>query len=168
MRALVFENSKPRLAATRILSALSPRAFVGPTSALQLREIAEPSLPAEDWVVATTRLCGLCGSDYKQVFMNGALDNPMTAMISWPQVLGHEVVGVIDELGPGRDHQVPRLVAKLDVGRHAVLRPRLERAKEQGRQQGREDWRHAGSDTHHVEPFHAQKVPQSAPVSGRG
>jgi threonine dehydrogenase-like Zn-dependent dehydrogenase len=50
--------------------------------------------------VARTRLCGLCGSDYKQVFMNGAFDNPMTAMISWPQVLGHEVVGVLDEVGP--------------------------------------------------------------------
>ena len=40
-----------------------------------------------------TRLCGICGSDAKQVFLDGALDNPMTALISFPQVLGHEVVG---------------------------------------------------------------------------
>ena len=83
MRALTIENSMPRLAATKILSAISPRAFVGPTSPMRLREIAEPSLPAPDWAIAQTQLCGLCGSDYKQVFMNGALDNPMTAMISW-------------------------------------------------------------------------------------
>lgn len=117
MRALTFGNSMPRLAATRMLAAISPRAFVGPTSPMQLREIDEPSLPAPDWAIASTRLCGLCGSDYKQVFMNGSLDNPMTAMISWPQVLGHEVVGVIDELGPG--------VTRRSVGERVVLNPWL-------------------------------------------
>ena len=84
MRALTYENSMPRLAATKILSAFSPRAFVGPASPMQMREIPEPSLPVPDWAVARTELCGLCGSDYKQVFMNGSYDNPMTAMISWP------------------------------------------------------------------------------------
>ncbi len=117
MRALVIENSMPRLAATKLLSALTPRAFVGPLSPMQLREIPSPALPAPDWAVARTGLCGLCGSDYKQVFMNGAFDNPMTAMISWPQVLGHEVVGVIDEVGPG--------VTQRQVGERVVLNPWL-------------------------------------------
>ena len=27
------------------------------------------------------------------MFLNGSMDNPMTALISFPQVLGHEVVG---------------------------------------------------------------------------
>ncbi len=31
----------------------------------------------------------------KQLFMNGRPDNPMTSMISWPQVPGHEVVGEV-------------------------------------------------------------------------
>ncbi|MGH0032534.1 MAG: zinc-dependent alcohol dehydrogenase [Myxococcota bacterium] len=117
MRALTYDNHMPRLAATRILSAISPRAFVGPTSPLRLREIAEPVLPAPDWAVAKTRVCGLCGSDYKQVFMNGAFDNPMTAMISWPQVLGHEVVAVIDETGAG--------AGRRRVGERVVLNPWL-------------------------------------------
>jgi threonine dehydrogenase-like Zn-dependent dehydrogenase len=117
MRALVIGSDMPRLAATWLLSLLSPRAFVGPLSPLQLREIPAPSLPAPDWAVARTRLCGLCGSDYKQVFMNGGFDNPMTAMISWPQVLGHEVVGVIDEVGPG--------VAQRRIGERVVLNPWL-------------------------------------------
>ena len=117
MRALVIENSLPRLAATKILSAVTPRAFVGPLSPMQLREIPAPALPAPDWAVARTRLCGLCGSDYKQVFLNGRFDNPMTAMISWPQVLGHEVVGVIDEVGPG--------VTRRRVGERVVLNPWL-------------------------------------------
>jgi len=117
MRALVFENRMLRLAVTKILSAFSPRAFVGPLAPLQLAEIPEPVLPADDWVVLRTRLCGLCGSDYKQVFMNGAFDNPMTSMISFPQVLGHEVVGVVDAVGPA--------VTKVAPGQRVVLNPWL-------------------------------------------
>ncbi len=117
MRALVIENSLPRLAATKLLSAITRRAYLGPTSPMQLREIPAPALPASDWAVARTRLCGLCGSDYKQVFMNGRFDNPMTAMISWPQVLGHEVVGVLDEVGSE--------VVQRRVGERVVLNPWL-------------------------------------------
>ncbi len=117
MRALVFENSIPRLAVTKILSTVWPGAFVGPTSPMQMREIPDPTLAASDWAVARTRLCGLCGSDYKQVFMNGAVDNPMTAMISWPQVLGHEVVGTLDEVGPD--------ACDRRVGERVVLNPWL-------------------------------------------
>ena len=103
MRALVYEKHLPRLAATKLLSAFSRRAFVGPLAPIQLRQIADPRLPADDWVKLRTQLCGLCGSDYKQVFMNGATDNPMTALISVPQVLGHEVVGRIEQVGPAVD-----------------------------------------------------------------
>ncbi|MBW2229325.1 MAG: alcohol dehydrogenase catalytic domain-containing protein [Deltaproteobacteria bacterium] len=117
MRALVFENSLPRLALTKILSQFSPRAFVGGLAPIQLLEIDEPTLPADDWLVLETRLCGVCGSDSKQVFMNGAIDNPMTSMISFPQVLGHEVVGVVDSVGPA--------VRARRVGERVVLNPWL-------------------------------------------
>jgi threonine dehydrogenase-like Zn-dependent dehydrogenase len=117
MNALVAQNHLLRLVTTKILSMLSPHFFVGPTAPIQLREVDEPRLPAGDWTVARTRLCGICGSDYKQVFMNGRADNPMTAMISWPQILGHEVVGVIDEIGPdARQHS---------LGDRVVLNPWL-------------------------------------------
>ena len=117
MRALVFENSLPRLAATRLLGLLTPRAFVGPTSPMRLAEIPAPSLPADDWVVLRTRLCGLCGSDYKQVFLSGSFDNPMTAMISFPQVLGHEVVATVERVGPAVTRRRP--------GERVVLNPWL-------------------------------------------
>ena len=100
MLALQTTDNPFRLVATKLLAYLSPRAFVGPQSPMQLRQLPEPALPADDWLVAETRLCGLCGSDYKQVFMNGRIDNPMTSMISWPQVLGHEVVAVVKDTGP--------------------------------------------------------------------
>ncbi|MDJ0852900.1 MAG: alcohol dehydrogenase catalytic domain-containing protein [Myxococcota bacterium] len=117
MRALVYENSLPRLAATKILSTLSPRAFVGPLAPIRLRELPEPARPAPDWVTVGTSLCGLCGSDAKQVFMNGDLDNPMTSVISFPQVLGHEVVGRIESVGSAVD---PRR-----VGQRVLLDPWL-------------------------------------------
>jgi threonine dehydrogenase-like Zn-dependent dehydrogenase len=74
-------------------------------------------LPADDWVVLQTRLCGICGSDYKQMFLNGNMDNPMTALISFPQVLGHEVVGTVAEVGRG--------VRERRVGDRVVLNPWL-------------------------------------------
>ncbi len=117
MKALLYENSLARQAATMLLSRFSPSAFVGPLSPMRLRDIAEPELPAEDWVVLRTRLCGVCGSDYKQVFMNGAYDNPMTAVISFPQVLGHEVVATVERIGCG--------VTTRSVGDRVVLNPWL-------------------------------------------
>jgi threonine dehydrogenase-like Zn-dependent dehydrogenase len=117
MRALVYENSLPRLASTKILSKLTPRAFVGPLAPIRLREIDEPSPPANDWLVLRTLLCGICGSDAKQVFMNGALDNPMTGMISFPQVLGHEIVAEVESVGSA--------VTRVEVGQRVVLNPWL-------------------------------------------
>ena len=117
MQALVFDHRMPRLVATKLLAALTPRAYVGPTAPIRLRELPEPELPADDWLLLRTQLCGICGSDAKQVFLDGALDNPMTALISFPQVLGHEVVGVVERVGPG--------VKTRRVGERVVLNPWL-------------------------------------------
>ncbi|HKJ24524.1 MAG TPA: alcohol dehydrogenase catalytic domain-containing protein [Myxococcota bacterium] len=121
MKALVFANSLPRLAVTKILATLAPplagRILVGPTAPIRLCDVPEPELPAPDWLVLETRLCGLCGSDYKQVFLNGGTDNPMTSVISWPQILGHEVVGTVARVGPGVRERRP--------GDRVVLNPWL-------------------------------------------
>ncbi len=84
---------------------------------IQLKQIPDPTPPAPDWLILRTQLCGLCGSDYKQVFLNGELGNPMTALISFPQVLGHEVVGVVEALGPEVKDRL--------VGERVVLNPWL-------------------------------------------
>lgn len=69
---------------------------------MALQEIPDPPLIGPDWMVLDTRICGICGSDSKQVLMDfdDADDNPMTAFISFPQVLGHEVVATVAEAGP--------------------------------------------------------------------
>src|SRR5438128_5804795 len=117
MRALVCELSVPRQVVTSLLGRIDKRFFFGPFSPATLRELPEPELPAPDWVTIRTRLCGICGSDYKQMFLNGSMDNPMTAVISFPQVLGHEVVGTIEHVGPG--------VRTRTAGERVVLNPWL-------------------------------------------
>jgi threonine dehydrogenase-like Zn-dependent dehydrogenase len=86
---------------------------------MALDDIAEPALRGDDWAVLRTRLCGICGSDAKQVLLDGDGDNPMSAFISFPQVLGHEVVATIDEAGPGV------LEAGFTLGQRVVLNPWL-------------------------------------------
>src|SRR5262249_55801563 len=101
MRALVCDVSVPRQVFSALLGRLDKRFFLGPFSTVNLRDIPEPSFPAGDWVVLRTRLCGICGSDYKQIFLNGSMDNAMTALISFPQVLGRGVGGTVDRAGGG-------------------------------------------------------------------
>ena len=117
MRALVCDVSVPRQIVSSLLGRLDARFFFGPFSPAALKEIPEPELPAPDWLVIRTRLCGICGSDYKQMFLNGNMDNPMTAVISFPQVLGHEVVGTVERVGPA--------VRTRRVGDRVVLNPWL-------------------------------------------
>jgi threonine dehydrogenase-like Zn-dependent dehydrogenase len=101
MRALVCDVNVPKQIVSGLLGKLDRRFYFGPFSTTALKEIPDPELPAPDWLTLRTRLCGICGSDYKQLFLNGNMDNPMTALISFPQVLGHEVVGVVERVGPG-------------------------------------------------------------------
>jgi threonine dehydrogenase-like Zn-dependent dehydrogenase len=92
MKALVFHNDRTRQAVTKLAGFVTPRAFVGPFAPVQLEDVAEPAPPSADWVVCDTIQSGLCGSDTKQIFLDGARDNPLTALISFPHILGHEAV----------------------------------------------------------------------------
>ena len=117
MQALIFRYSFPRLAMSRILGILTPHAYLGRGSSFTLDDIPEPTLPADDWLLVRTGLTGICGSDAKQVFLIGNMDNPLTALITFPQVLGHEVVGTVERAGPG--------VKMLAAGQRVVLNPWL-------------------------------------------
>src|SRR5436190_11944601 len=60
MRALVCDLSVPRQVVSALLGRVDKRFFFGPFSPAALKEIPEPALPADDWVVLATRLCGIC------------------------------------------------------------------------------------------------------------
>lgn len=117
MRALVFMTDPepvdaPPADAPRLVQHLA-------STPMKVEDLPEPTLLADDWVVLKTRLTGICGSDSKQILMDfeDADDNPMTALISFPQVLGHEVVADVVEVGDD--------VTDVEVGQRVVLNPWL-------------------------------------------
>jgi threonine dehydrogenase-like Zn-dependent dehydrogenase len=108
VKALVFRHNLAREAASAIGGRVDPRVFVSRFAPVRLEDVAELPLPAPDWVRVETTFSGLCGSDIKQILLNGARDNPLTALVSFPHVLGHEVVG-----------------RRADTGERVVLNPWL-------------------------------------------
>ncbi len=99
MKALTFEFDLPRLAAAKMLGSLHPSGYLSAKGPLRLRDVPDARVLGDEWVVVETALCGICGSDVKQVFLDAAADNPLTAVISFPHVLGHEHVGTVVDLG---------------------------------------------------------------------
>ncbi len=87
---------------------------------MRLVEAAEPRPLRNDWVVAKTRVTGICGSEAKQVFgdfTDEYQDSALANLFSFPMVMGHEVVGEVTELGPS--------AVGLEVGQRVILNPWL-------------------------------------------
>lgn len=117
MRALVFgvraEPFEPPADANTLVRNLA----VSPTG---LRDVPDARPLRPDWVVVRPRLVGICGSDSKQILLDfapGGEDNPMMPFCSFPQVMGHEVVADVVELGPES--------TGLQIGQRVVLNPWL-------------------------------------------
>jgi threonine dehydrogenase-like Zn-dependent dehydrogenase len=96
--------------------ALAQNLASSPCALLEVPD-ARPLRP--DWLVVRPRLTGICGSDSKQVLLDfeGDSDSAMSGLCSFPQVLGHEVVGEVVELGPE--------ASGFDLGQRVVLNPWL-------------------------------------------
>ena len=65
-------------------------------------------------------LTGICGSDSKQILLDfgeGDHDSALSGLCSFPQVMGHEVVAEVVELGPE--------ASGFDLGQRVVLNPWL-------------------------------------------
>ncbi|MGI8491531.1 MAG: zinc-dependent alcohol dehydrogenase [Acidimicrobiales bacterium] len=87
---------------------------------MALMELPDARPLRPDWVVTRPRLVGICGSDSKQALMDFGeedLDNAMVGFCSFPQVMGHEVVADVVELGPE--------AKGVEVGQRMVLNPWL-------------------------------------------
>ena len=96
MKALRFDRKEVRYAAAAIASRLRPGAGArwGP---LELVEDDPPELPGDGWHRVYPRLTGICGSDLATV--DGQSARYFDDYVSFPFVLGHEIVG---ELADGR------------------------------------------------------------------
>jgi L-iditol 2-dehydrogenase len=89
VKALVFRHNLTREAVSAIGGRVDKHAFVSKFAPVRVEDIDELALPAPDWVRVETTFSGLCGSDVKQILLNGSRDNPLTALVSFPHVLGH-------------------------------------------------------------------------------
>ena len=126
MRALIFgvepEPQERVETDNRLLRALQK-------APMRLVEMDDPGFLGSDWVITKPRLTGICGSESKQVFFDyasftspdrasgGFADNPMKNFVSFPHVMGHEVVADVVALGPD--------AVGLEVGDRVVLNPWL-------------------------------------------
>jgi threonine dehydrogenase-like Zn-dependent dehydrogenase len=119
MKALVFDVNPLEIIHLIQEARDSKEAYLGEHSLLRLEEVPDAIVPFPDWILIRTRLTGICGSDYKQVFVDfEGYDSPMAACATFPQVMGHETVGTIAELGSN-------VTSGLSVGQRVVLNPWL-------------------------------------------
>src|SRR5512139_4314785 len=120
MRAVLADLSTPRYLLTRASQAV-PRgrgksAGWGPGGVLRLvQDLPEPALPdAPGWVRLRPELAGICGSDVGVA--HGKASFVLSAFFAAQrQVPGHEVVAVVEEVGPG--------VARVRPGDRVAVNP---------------------------------------------
>jgi threonine dehydrogenase-like Zn-dependent dehydrogenase len=105
MPALVFDFKLGKLAKGKMRgSRKNPSGYWKPGGPVGIQQVPLPNLVADDWVILKTVFCGICGSDMHELQLEGALDNPVQTFISFPQIMGHEFVGIIDKVGPNVTH----------------------------------------------------------------
>lgn len=97
--ALIFEFKKFKLLKAFIRGKINPKGFWKSGGPVSLQNVPYPKLISEDWVIVKTVFCGICGSDMTELKLNGSIDNPIRSLISFPQIMGHEPVGIIESVG---------------------------------------------------------------------
>lgn len=120
MRAVIADVSTPRYlvtaAAQKLPRGLGHSAGWGPGGVIRMVEnLAQPALPkAPGWVRVRPELAGICGSDVGIAHAKASF--VLTAFFAAErQVLGHEVVAVVDKTGPG--------VTSVTAGERVLVNP---------------------------------------------
>jgi threonine dehydrogenase-like Zn-dependent dehydrogenase len=116
MKALLFEHSLPRFAASRLASGFGSGrgAKVGP---LRLIDAEAPALPDIGWHLVAPVLSGICGSDLAT--LDGRSSRYFEPLVSFPFVPGHEVVGTLQAAAVAADG------TSLEAGSRVVIQPVL-------------------------------------------
>lgn len=100
MQTLYVEPSPWRMAITRALGRFWRGVYFSPLAALRYATLPDPPLPDAGWVRVRNRMCGICGSDLHQLFLDASLDVAPLALPAHRRVyLGHEMVGEVVEVG---------------------------------------------------------------------
>jgi threonine dehydrogenase-like Zn-dependent dehydrogenase len=99
--ALLFDPRPHRLVAGGIARTVAPWAVLRAGGPLHLTDMPPPQPPGPDWLLLRSLRTGICGSDLTQVGMQADFDNPLTALLSFPHVMGHEIVAQLLDAEPG-------------------------------------------------------------------
>jgi threonine dehydrogenase-like Zn-dependent dehydrogenase len=100
MLGLVFDPRPARLAVAGALSRIDPLWALSAPGPLGLRRLPDPASPGPDWVPLEPIFSGVCGSDVTEATLQADWDNPLSGLVSFPHVMGHEIVArVTDRAG---------------------------------------------------------------------
>jgi L-iditol 2-dehydrogenase len=83
----------------RLVGGRLPAVTAGWMPWLTLSRYPTPALPGPDWARIRPTLAGICGSDTS--LLTGRASPILSPFASFPAILGHEVVGVVEEAGAG-------------------------------------------------------------------
>jgi threonine dehydrogenase-like Zn-dependent dehydrogenase len=102
MLGLLFDPRPARLAVAGALSRVDPLLALSGPGPLGLRRLPDPEPPGLDWATLEPVLTGVCGSDVTEATLQADWDNPLSGLVSFPHVMGHEIVArVSDPAGSG-------------------------------------------------------------------
>lgn len=117
MLALTLDIRAWRWLACKALGTVVRGVYFSALSGLRLRQVPEPKLPGPQWVRVRTLLGGICGTDLSLILQRLHPASVLRSFTSFPVVLGHENVGVIDRVGPQ--------VTGWQVGQRVCVEPSL-------------------------------------------
>ncbi len=102
MRTIYMDKNIPRALLTKAVAPHWPGFVWTPLSAARSEEIPDPPLPGPRWLRLRNERCGICASDLSLLFVKA---DPSIAPAALPGnsrfFLGHEVVSIVSEVGPG-------------------------------------------------------------------
>ncbi len=117
MLALTYDVRPVRWTLCKAAGWITSSAFWSPLSGLRLQRIPAPALPSPRWVRLRPILGGVCGTDLAAIFQRHHPASILQVFSSFPAVLGHENVSLVDEVGPG--------VTRWQPGDRVVVEPSL-------------------------------------------
>ena len=121
MRAIFVDKDIPRMLGVKALKPLWRGVVYSRLSSARFADLGDPDLPGPRWVRMQNLMCGICGSDLSLLQVEAAPDIAPAALPGNQRFyLGHEVVSVVTEAGPG--------VTRFKIGDRVVMDSRFQGA----------------------------------------
>ncbi len=115
MRAVTLDVSVPRFLLARAFGRFTRAVTTGRLSGLRLQDVPEPDLPGPEWVKVRVLLGGICGTDLGNLAYSSS--PAMEPFASFPAVLGHEILGVVEAVGAN--------VTRVEAGDRVAIDPMI-------------------------------------------